>query len=186
MKCTTIILTLLCLTTNSNYAAEQTQPIVCQQKYALCTSAACIPDPRHPDYAICACVVKNGYSVGYKTCEQRTPKEVQYEARRLVSTFSFAQFHAKKNMACRKGIPWTDCVDAPCTVNPMDPKKAICSCKIFNTQSFFTFGGDCDTKKCQEGFWSGTTESSARILRKPLLETLKLSADPSKDNTCSR
>ena len=59
----------------TSYATVKTKPIICTQEYALCTSAPCIPDPGHPDYAICSCVVKKGDSAGYKTCEKRTPNQ---------------------------------------------------------------------------------------------------------------
>jgi hypothetical protein len=143
------------------------------QEYALCTSAPCIPDPRHSDYAICSCAVENGDSVGNKNCKQRIPKQDQFNVKQVISTFSFEQFKTKKSMTCAKGTPWTDCVDAPCTVNPMDPTKAICSCKINYDQAYFTFGGDCDTKTCATGFWSGATTSAGTLLRKSLLEVTK-------------
>ena len=153
--------------------ATQSKPIVCSQEYALCTSAPCIPDPRHPDYAICSCVVEKGNSVGYKNCKQRMPKYDKFKVKEVFSTFSFDQFQTKKSMTCVKRTPWTDCVDAPCTVNPMAPTKAICSCKISHEQAYFTFGGDCDTKTCSTGFWSGSTTSNGTLLRNALLEVTK-------------
>jgi hypothetical protein len=61
-----IVLSLSALISTFSLAASQAKPIVCKQEYALCTSAPCIPDPRHPDFAICSCVVEKGDSVGYK------------------------------------------------------------------------------------------------------------------------
>jgi hypothetical protein len=158
---------------NSISYAAPNKPIVCTQEYALCTSAPCIPDPRHSDYAICSCIIENGKSVGYKSCKQRMPKQDQFKAKQVISTFSFEQFKTKKSMACAKGMPWTDCVDAPCTVNPRDPAKAICSCKISHDQAYFTFGGGCETKTCATGFWSGATESAGTLLRNALLEVTR-------------
>ena len=164
--------------------AVQNKPIVCTQEYALCTSAPCIPDPRHPDYAICSCAVENGNSVGYKNCKKRMPRQELFNAKQVISTFSFEQFKTKKSMSCVKGTPWTDCVDAPCTVNPLDQTKAICSCKISQDQGYFTFGGDCDTKTCATGFWSGTIPSASTLLRNALLEVTN---EPSKSiaNSCA-
>ncbi len=164
--------------------ASQTKPIVCKQEYALCTSAPCIPDPRHPNYAICACVVLNGNSVGYKDCKQRLPKQDPFNVKQVISTFSFEQFKTKKSMTCAKGTPWTNCVDAPCTVDPMDPTKSICSCKISHDQAYFTFGGGCDTTTCTTGFWSGATSSAGTLLRNALLAVTQ---NPSKsvDNHCT-
>ncbi len=159
-------------------------PVVCSQAYALCTSAPCVPDPRHPEFAICSCVVEQGDSVGFNTCDKRAPKQDQFKTTQLISTFSFAQFKTKKSMTCKTGIPWTNCVDAPCTVNPIDPTKAICSCKIENHQAFFTFGGDCDVKQCANGFWSGATSSSDTLLRNALYKKLKIAPNLHSNSTC--
>lgn len=154
----------------SSYAAK---PIICNHEYALCTSARCVPDPRHPSYAICHCVVKKGASAGYKTCAERAPTQDQYKTTQIISTFSFAQFAVKKFMSCQAGAPWTNCLDAPCTVDPKDHNRAICSCKIDNTQSFVTLGGECNTTTCTTGFWSGATEAASITLRDALSETIK-------------
>ena len=71
-------------------------------------------------------------------------------------------------MSCPKGSPWTNCVDMPCTVDPQNSDRAICSCKIENTQVFFTFGGDCSTNTCATGFWSGATDAVASVLQNVL------------------
>src|SRR3990167_6000402 len=76
----------------STASATQQKIIVCKQIYALCTSAPCIPDPRHPGYAICTCVVQQGDSAGYHTCKQRAPKQSANKTLLITSTFSFAQF----------------------------------------------------------------------------------------------
>lgn len=157
-------------------------PIVCSQEYVLCTSAPCVPDPRHPDYAICSCVVENGDSIGYKTCAQRTPQKGQFKIKRLVSTFSFKQFSTKKTMRCARGKPWASCLDAPCTVNPLSPTKAICSCKINHDQDFVTLGGGCDEQTCATGLWSGSMISSGKSLRKALLEKMGITKNPWTNN----
>lgn len=164
---------ILFFTVPQTFAYFSTKPIVCNQGYALCTSASCIPDPRHPDYAICICDVKKGNSVGFSSCAVRAPKQNQYKTKIIISTFSFDQFPTKRGMTCPKGMPWTDCVDAPCMVNPMDNTKANCSCKINHDQAFFTLGGDCDIKTCATAFWSGATEATNTLLRQALLEKTK-------------
>lgn len=160
----------LLLLFNSTFANTASQPIVCSQEYALCTSAPCVPDPRHPGYALCSCVVEKGESVGYKTCQQRAPQTNQFKVKQLLSTFSFTQFSTKKSMNCALGLPWTNCVDSPCTVDPMDNSKALCSCPIEHHQAFFTFGGECNTTTCASGFWSGATQASGILLRNALLK----------------
>lgn len=179
-----IILSLTALLSTFSLAASQAKPIVCTQEYALCTSAPCVLDPRHPDYAMCSCVVEKGDSVGYQTCEKRVPQQGSFNTTQIISTFSFAQFKTKNSMTCPKGTAWTDCVDAPCTINPMDPSKAMCSCKINHTQAFFTFGGDCDTNTCATGFWSGSTVAAGVPLRNSLIEQLKLPQNAGLNTAC--
>lgn len=169
---------------NNSYAESTNKPITCTQEYVLCTSAACVPDPRNPQYAICSCVVKNGLSIGFKSCENRKPKNNKYKVKQLVSTFSFAQFDSKKGMACSKGSPWTDCLDAPCTVNPMSPEQAICSCKIHQQESFLTLGGDCNAGTCSTGFWSGATLPNSTLLRNALFEKLNITTNPWPNSDC--
>ena len=176
---------LLSFFVGTSYAAIKNKPIVCTQEYVLCTSAPCVPDPRHPDYAICSCVVETGDSVGYTSCEKRTAKQGQFKTKQVTSTFSFKQFNTKKGMNCARGKPWTNCLDAPCTVNPMDSTKAICSCKILHDQAFFTFGGGCDLDTCATGFWSGATKTSGNALRKSLFKQLNITKNPWPNNSCS-
>ena len=174
-----------CLILSPALAAQPKHVNICTQEYALCTSAPCIPDPRHPGYAICSCVVKQGDSAGYQSCQQRAPKQYADKTSLIISTFSFAQFDEKKAMSCSKGQPWTDCVDSPCVVNPMDPSKAICSCPIKHEQVYFTFGGDCDTKTCVTGFWSGSTDASGIELRNAMLKKLNITKNPWPNSACS-
>lgn len=165
--------------------ATPNNPIVCEQEYVLCTSAPCIPDPRHSNYAICSCDVEKGNSVGYKSCDARAAKIKPFKVKQLISTFSFKQFKSKKSMSCPRGKPWTDCVDAPCTVNPMDGTKAICSCKIKHNQSFITFGGSCELDTCSTGFWSGSMSSSSTQLRNSLLNKLNITKNPWTNISCT-
>lgn len=158
----------------SSLNAQSATPIICNQMYALCTSARCIPLPESPNDAICECVTEKGPSVGFTTCEKRKPTYNKYKALSLISTFSFAQFATKKSMNCPSGMPWANCVDMPCTVDPQNKKRALCQCKIDNTKAFFTFGGSCNTSTCSTGFWSGTTLKNAKILRRTLLQAIHL------------
>ncbi|MFW2570635.1 MULTISPECIES: hypothetical protein [Legionella] len=171
------LLVLNCYLGNA-YSGQSQKPISCQQEYALCTSAACVPDPRHPRYALCTCVVKKDISLGFTSCDKREPKINKYKIKRIRSSFSFAQFDQKKGMMCPEGSPWTDCLDSPCTVSPRNPSQAICSCKIHHKKPFFTLGGDCNTSSCATGYWSGTTKANSTLLRNTLLEKLNMNKDP--------
>lgn len=162
----------------SFHAHSVAKPIVCNQPYALCTSARCIPLAESLNEAICECVTERGASIGFTSCEKRKPKLNKYKTISLVSTFSFVQFTTKKSMNCPQGMPWTNCVDMPCTVDPQNKKRALCKCKINNTKAFFTFGGDCNADSCATGFWSGATPENSTILRKTLLQSIKSNMKP--------
>lgn len=167
---------------SNGYAATTARAIVCEQTYALCTSAACVPDPKNPHQSICDCVVKQGKSAGFTHCEKRKPHVDQYHATHLVSTFSFEQFATKKSLNCPKGKPWSNCVDMPCVIDPQNSSRAICLCELNASQAFFTFGGDCDNKACTTGFWSGATKGAAsESLRDVLNSELK---NPVSPNSC--
>lgn len=180
------LLLVLILLINGAYAAQNDKAIICDQKYALCTSAPCIPDPRHEHYAICSCDVEKGVSIGHTSCTQRIEKEKAFKVKQLVSTFSFKQFTTKKGMTCPAGTPWTDCLDAPCTVNPLDATKAICSCKIHHDQPFVTLGGKCDVDTCSNAFWSGSLNSSSAVLRSTLLKKLNITENPGGNKSCPK
>lgn len=121
---------------NTGFVQASATPIICDQEYTLCTSARCIPMPGNPAKAVCDCVVEKGKSVGYKTCKERKPIRDRYKVTSLVSTFSFEQFAFKRKMNCSEGLPWTNCLDMPCTVDPQNSKRALCLCTIENTQAF--------------------------------------------------
>ncbi|KTD40108.1 hypothetical protein Lpar_1425 [Legionella parisiensis] len=158
---------------NNGFAQASATPIICDQDYALCTSARCIPTPGSLTKAICDCVVEKGKSAGYKTCKERKPVQDKYKVTSLISTFSFAQFETKRSMNCPEGLPWTNCVDMSCTVDPQNSKRALCNCTIERGQTFFTFGGDCNTNTCATGFWSGATQANSTILRNALLQEMR-------------
>jgi len=134
---------------------------VCDQPYVLCTSAPCIPDPTRPsDRSICQCAVQVGKSYGNTPCEARKPKTLADGTRALISTYSFEQAPMMRIMRCPAGNPWSNCLDQPCTVDPIDSKRAICTCKIVREGTFVTYGGSCDTGSCSLGYWSGATVAS--------------------------
>jgi len=153
---------------------------VCDQQYALCSAAQCVPNPDNPDEAICFCTVLEGKSLGKSTCDQRVPHTDQQGVRHVISTFSFGEASTKKVMTCPDGTPWTDCLDQPCVVDPLDPSKAICMCKIVRTGSFQTYGGDCDQSTCEKGYWSGATVESNTEFTQFLKNALELKQSPVK------
>lgn len=134
---------------------------VCMNEYVLCTSAPCIPDPSNPDSkAICSCEVNKGQNFGMSDCEARKPSTDSNGVTKALSTYSFAQAPKKIVLSYPEGKPWSDCLDQPCIVAPMNPLKAICTCKIVRNKPFVTYGGNCDTLTCDSAYWSAATSES--------------------------
>jgi hypothetical protein len=146
---------------------------LCNHEYALCTSARCVPQPGDPTKAICFCDVEEGKSMSTVACDTLKPSTDDNGVRTVYSTFSLKQFIAgKKGMKCPAGTPWTWCLNKRCTVDPSDPKKAICVCDVVRKGEWMTLGGNCDTATCKTGYWSGApipdAESGAAFLTKAL------------------
>ncbi|GAA5442809.1 hypothetical protein Misp06_00984 [Microbulbifer sp. NBRC 101763] len=155
--------------------------IICSNEYVLCTSAPCIPDPRNPDSnAICRCDVNKGLNFGLSECKTRIPATNSNGVKKALSTFSFAQAPTKPVLSCPEGKPWTDCLDQPCIVDPMNPLKAICTCKIVRDKPFVTFGGDCVSLTCDTGYWSGATAESYLEASRQLMKAVDLDEMPAK------
>jgi peroxiredoxin len=126
---------------------------LCDQRYALCTDAACVPSPSDPSIVICDCVVKSGYAVGFKSCTERTPK-----GETLYSNFSTQLVtDSTRVLTCAADDRWANCLDVICTVDPHDSTKAHCLCLLVENGPSVTFGGDCDTKTCSSVIWSAAT-----------------------------
>lgn len=151
---------------------------VCDGEYALCTSAHCIPDPDAMGKATCFCTVQKGKSVSREPCHKRITKIDKIGVTRLISSFSFEDAKSKRAMKCPSGSNWTNCLDKICTVDPMDPKKAICTCQLMNVGEFETFGGSCNKETCKMGFWSGATEKESQMLQKELMKEMNLDRSP--------
>lgn len=130
---------------------------LCNQEYALCTSAQCVPEPNNPNKAICFCDVEEGMSMASVPCSTLKPSMDAHGVKIVYSTFSLEQFKDKKSMKCPKGTPWTWCLNKRCTVDPSNPKKAICICDVMRTGDWTTLGGDCNTSTCKTGYWSGAS-----------------------------
>jgi thiol-disulfide isomerase/thioredoxin len=126
---------------------------LCDQRYALCTSAKCQPSKTRKNISVCRCRVKTGYSVGFKTCQKRAPR-----GRQLHSNFSLQDVtkHTRTLKCSERGL-WAQCLDVVCEVDPKDPKHATCQCVNERTKNYYTFGGNCDTKTCKTVIWSATT-----------------------------
>lgn len=131
---------------------------LCNQTYALCTSALCIPLPGDPSKATCLCDVEEGRSMATVPCDTLKSSTDAHGITTVYSTFSFKQFQeGKKAMKCPDGTPWTWCLNKRCTIDPSDSKKAICVCDVVRSGEWMTLGGNCNTATCDAGYWSGAT-----------------------------
>lgn len=139
------------------HAQSSQQLYLCKFKYALCTSARCVPKPNDPNTAICYCNLENGASMSSVPCNTLVPR-LKNNSLTVFSTFSLVQFQqGLKSMVCPSGNPWTNCLNKICTVDPHNPFKVTCLCSVNRTGQFTTAGGNCDTSTCPTGYWSGAT-----------------------------
>lgn len=178
-----IIFVVSCIYLTKAHATTKA-PIICNQTYALCSAAKCIPDPSVTGNAICSCETKKDLSVGNKSCKARKPhtdNNITY----IVSTFSFKN-KSDPVMSCPANTFWTNCMDAPCTIDPMDPSKSICSCPIVQSkQAIVTFGGGCDTSTCENSFWSGAIPADNTQFQATLAKQANINID-STIQSCSK
>lgn len=127
---------------------------LCDQRYALCTSAACEPSSTDPGIVICRCEVQDGYSVGLTSCVERAPV-----GDRVFSTFSVQNTSSSTHtMTCPNRGQWGNCLDVVCHIDPQNPQRALCQCKSVESENYLTFGGNCDTRTCTTVIWSAATQ----------------------------
>jgi hypothetical protein len=154
---------------------------LCKHQYALCTSALCIPQPDDPTKAICFCDVEEGASMSSAPCNTIEPRTDANGIRTVYSAFSLEQFkQGKKVLRCPNGTPWTWCLNKRCTVDPSNPKKAICVCDVLRTGEWITLGGNCDTATCTTGYWSGATVKDFNEASSFMVKALRLDQSPVK------
>jgi hypothetical protein len=161
-------------------AAKSTMQL-CKHQYALCTSALCVPQPGDPTKAICFCAVEEGASMASAPCNTIQPSTDANGIRTVYSAFSLEQFkQGKKVLTCASGTPWTFCLNKRCTVDPSDPKKAICVCDVLRTGEWITLGGNCETATCTTGYWSGATLKDFNQATSFMVKSLALDQSPVK------
>jgi hypothetical protein len=125
----------------------------CNQTFALCNTALCVRSADDPSIASCHCVVLNGYSIGFKTCEERAQVGTS-----LWSTFSTANVNSEFGiLTCPDDAAWANCLDYPCEMDARDPALATCQCAVVESGPFRTFGGRCDERACSAELLSGTS-----------------------------
>lgn len=152
---------------------------LCNQEFALCTSAPCIPQPGNPKAAICVCDVQEGPNLATVECDTVKPSTDADGVRTVYSQFMLTQFEqGMKAMKCESGTPWAQCLNKICTVDPANPKKAICTCDVVRTGEWQTAGGNCDTATCKTGYWSGALLSDAKNNGEFIMKELKIEKSP--------
>lgn len=151
---------------------------ICDQAYALCTTAQCEPIPGDPSNALCRCVVETGYSMGTKTCDDRIP--FKDNANTLTSTFStqnMTQKFSMLNCSSQEQMAWANCLDMPCEIDPLNPALAHCTCPIVRSTQYITFGGGGDLSTCTSVLWSGAAPDTAAAATTFVSEMAKLGLD---------
>jgi hypothetical protein len=159
--------------------SAQAENYLCQQQFALCTSAPCIPEPGNPTVAICSCDVEDGPSLASVACDTVKPSTDANGIRTVYSQFALKQWQqGKKTLKCPSGTPWTWCLDKRCTVDPANPKKAICACDVVRTGEWITAGGNCNRATCNIAYWSAAPLDAFSDGTDFLLKSLKLKKSP--------
>lgn len=155
---------------------------LCNQQYALCTSARCVPDPHDANKSTCFCDVEEGPTMSTVPCDKIMPSTDAFGIRTIYSTFSFQQLkQGKRGMRCPSDTPWSWCLNKKCTVDPTNSKRAICTCDVLRSVGeWTTFGGNCDTRTCATGYWSGASLDDDASATSFLTKALGLNQSPMK------
>ncbi|WP_371344955.1 hypothetical protein [Ancylobacter sp. IITR112] len=152
---------------------------LCNQPFALCTSAPCIPQPGNPDVSICMCDMQEGPNLATVPCDTVAPSTDANGVRTVYSQFAPTQFQqGKKGLRCPSGTPWSQCLNKICTVDPANPDKAICACDIVRSGEWQTAGGDCEAATCGTAYWSGALIDDSRSNLAFMMEKLGLTTSP--------
>jgi len=128
-----------------------------------------VPVPGSPTLVVCSCVVEEGKSLGRTPCDARKLTKNAKGQQLLTSTFSFKNAAVNRVMTCTgNNIPWTNCLDMPCIVDPQNSNQAVCECTIVYSDAFVTLGGQCNTDSCNVILFSGASladnQSGSRFL----------------------
>jgi hypothetical protein len=142
----------------SFHSTTEGKNFLCNHRYALCTSAACIPDPNRPEtHTLCFCDVEEGTSLSTEPCDTLRPRLSKNGVETVYSTFSLKQMEDDKlkPLTCPAQTPWSWCLNKKCIVNPRNPRQALCSCDIKHNGPWVTLGGNQNPATCDTGYWSG-------------------------------
>jgi len=131
----------------------------CNSQYALCIKAYC-PTPNGMPAAggtiDCVCDILNGWSMGPDSCDDRKTH--------LVSTYSNYYNPGHKTVSCTStSTLWAWCYGAPCKPDPKNPKKAICTCPVEQSEAVILVPEKaCTTAACNK-VWSAATPAESKF-----------------------
>jgi len=161
------------------FAAEPERPaLFCNERYALCIKAPCLPivsrgsDGKYTvSQANCTCAVESGWSMGPGSCDDRKP--VTRNGRTfLISTYSNLFNATNETLTCdNPDTVWALCYGAPCAIDEKDPSKAVCTCPL-KTGKMKTLGGGCRTSACTS-IWSAGTFAEDAFSNKHFYDYMK-------------
>jgi len=137
--------------------------VKCNQKFGLCPSAQCVPNPNDDSKAYCFCDVKNGsnYSLGNNSCEKISPYKTNAHQEIIFSDFSpIIKKMGYHQITCPPETVNLNCMNKICSVYPNDPTKAICICDKTNNNgmNWVTYNKNGEPKKCN--YKSGASYSN--------------------------
>jgi hypothetical protein len=110
---------------------------LCNQPYALCTSAQCTASLQDPNIVICNCPIENGCSMGKTNCSALQPfsaNGIDY----IYSTYNPSQFFERDMNLYQypnkynNSTQFADCLDQVCIIDPSDPTSAFCQCPLIS------------------------------------------------------
>lgn len=114
---------------------------VCQGTFALCTEAVCDPvitttasGTKEVGFS-CRCKAQVGYSAGANVPGKNPCQSVPTAPLSVGQEIPSRYAPIKSYVACTNQRPWAWCLDAPCTVEHVDPRdpekgRARCACRI--------------------------------------------------------
>ena len=128
----------------------EAKPLFCQQPYALCSMAKCIPSTTEPNKLLCFCRTFDGVSLSQgemESCSQLQPFRSDgvdyiystFSPKMLEYGFTPRQFPAHV-AGTSTPLSWANCMNQRCTRLPNN--KALCNCEEGQSdpaQPFVTF-----------------------------------------------
>lgn len=153
---------------------------LCNQPYALCTSAKCKSVPNVPNMTICECPIKNGCSLGTQDCSSLQPfnyNNVDF----IYSTFNPSQI-TEEGMNIytypnkyNTSTEFSNCLNQICVIDPKNNNTAFCLCPLSKNNNWLSFGYNYNTNP--NIYLSGSTIENYKNSANFLYHCNKISID---------